>query len=344
MTDFALTRRALLAGTAAAVFAPTARMAFGASPDVLKIILEFRIYGANAPMFLSQQTIFPKYNLDVTPIGSAGSGEAIRDVAAGLYKFGLADPSTLIAFAGSNPKVTPKIIMPIFDRVPACVISLKRKPIKALGDLKNVKIGTGSSDAGAKLFPALMGLNNIDIKSLEITTVDVKLRDALLLTGKVDAVVGFDYTSVFNLIGNGIKLEDIELLYFADMGFGMFGNALIANPDVIEKEPDLVRRVAEAIAETWIYGNSHREDAIRAVTAREKLLDSKVELARLSWVLDRLILTPNVKENGLGSFEMSRLTKGIELIKEGFKLAKAPAVDAIYDGRFMPPRKDRMFA
>ena len=64
-----------------------------------------------------------------------------------------------------------------------------------------------------------MGLNNMDPESLDITTVDVKLRDALSLTGKVDAVVGFDYTSVFNLIGNGAKLDDIELLYFSDMGF-----------------------------------------------------------------------------------------------------------------------------
>lgn len=342
MTEFAMTRRALLAGSAAAALAPMTRSALAA--DALKIILEFRIYGANAPMFLSQQSIFPKHGLDVTPIGSSGSGEVVRDVSAGLYKFGLADPSTLVAFAGTNPKVIPKIILPIFDKVPACVISLKRKPVKTIADLKNVKIGMGSSDAGAKLFPVLMGLNNMDAKSLDITTVDVKLRDALLMTGKVDAVVGFDYTSVFNLIGNGVKLEDIQLLYFSDMGFGMFGNALIAHPDVLEKEPDLAKRVAAAITETWIYGNKHREDAIKAVTQREKLLNPQVELARLSWVLDRLILTPNVKQNGLGAFEMPRLTKGIDLIKEGFGLAKAPSVDSVYDGRFMPPQKDRMFA
>ena len=77
-----------------------------------------------------------------TPIGSAGSGEVVRDLAAGLG-IGLADPSTLIAFAGTNQKVTPKIILPIFDKVPACVISFKKKPVKTVADLKNVKIGMG---------------------------------------------------------------------------------------------------------------------------------------------------------------------------------------------------------
>jgi NitT/TauT family transport system substrate-binding protein len=342
--DIALTRRTLLAAGAAAALAPNTRAAFGASPDVLKVIMEFRIYGGNAPMFLAQQSIFPKYDLDVTPIGSAGSGEAVRNVAAGVYKFGVADASTVIAFAGENPQVVPKIVMPIFDRVPACVISLKRKPAKSLTDLKTMKVGVGSSDAGAKLFQALLALNNMSFRSLDITTIDVKLRDALLMTGKVDAVIGFDYTSVFNLIGNGVRLEDIELLYFSDLGFSMFGNSVVTTQDVIDKEPDLVRRVVAAITESWIYGNSHREDAIKTVTAREKLLDPTVELARLSWVLDRLIMTPNVKANGLGTFAMSRLTDGIELIRKGFDFARAPAVDSVYDGRFIPPLKDRTFA
>ena len=66
-----------------------------------------------------------------------------------------------------------------------------------------------------------MHLNNIDIKSLDITTVDVKLRDAMLLAGRVDAVIAFDYTSVFNLVGNGVKLDDIVIYYFSSMGYGI---------------------------------------------------------------------------------------------------------------------------
>ena len=74
----------------------------------MKLILEFRIYGGNAPMFLAQDSIYGKNGLDITPIGSSGSGEAVRQVAAGLYQFGLADASTLVAFAESNPKLMMK--------------------------------------------------------------------------------------------------------------------------------------------------------------------------------------------------------------------------------------------
>lgn len=345
MTEFdRFSRRQLLGGAAAAALVSSTGIAFGAAPDSIKMSLEFRIYGGNAPMFLAQEKIYQKHGLEVTPDGSSGSDECVRRVAAGMYPFGLADASTVVAFAGRNPNISPKIIMPIFDRFPACIISLKQKPVKSIEDLKRVKIGSGTSDAGAKLFPVLMALNNVDVKSLDITTVDVKLRDAMLMTGKVDAVIAFDYTSVFNLVGNGVKLEDITIFYFSDMGFGMFGNSLIAHPDVVAKNPDLVRRVAAATAEAWVYSEAHRKEAIESVAKREKLLDPQVELQRLSWVYDKHILTPSVKQNGLGTVDLGRMKKAIGLIKDGFQLPTAPAVEEIYNGSFMPPLKDRKFA
>ena len=182
------------------------------------------------------------------------------------------------------------------------------------------------------------------MKSLDITTVDVKLRDAMPLAGKVDAVIAFDYTSVFNLVGNGVKLDDIVIYYFSTMGYGMFGNSLIAHPDVVTQNPELVRRVAVATADAWVYGAAHRQEAIDVVVEGEKLLDPVVELQRLSWIYDKHILTPNVKQNGLGAIDLDRTKKAIELIKEGFELSRAPTIDEIYDGRFMPPLKDRTFA
>jgi NitT/TauT family transport system substrate-binding protein len=339
----AITRRMLLGGVAAAALTSSAT-SFGKSPDRINVCLEFRIDGANAPVFLAQQSIYAKYGLEITPEGSAGSDEAVRRVAAGMYKFGYADASNLVAFAGSNPKLAPKILLPIFDRFPACIVSLRKNSVNSIDDLKKARIGSGTSDAGAKLFPVLMALNNINPKSLNITTVDVKLRDAMLLTGRVDAVIAFDYTSVFNLVGNGVPLADINIFYFSDMGFGMFGNSLIAHPDVIAAEPDLVKRVVAACADAWIYGHSHRQEAADAVVKREKLLNPTIEFERLSWVYDKDILTPNVKKNGLGTVDLSRMKTAIGLIKEGFDLEHVPAISDVYDDSFLPQLKDRTFA
>ena len=342
-----LTRRSLLksgAGAAAGLIAmPGVRTAQAA--DAVKMSLEFRIYGGNAPMFFAAENgIFRDLGLDVVSDGSAGSGESVTRVASGSHQFGLADASTVVEFAARNPTVAPKIVMTVFDLFPAVVMSLSRKPVKSLKDIAGIKLGTGTADAGSKIMPALLALNNIDPASFSRVTVDVKLRDTLLIKGDVDAVIAFDYTAIFNLIEAGIKLEDITLLYFREFGFNFPGNSLIASPEMIEKNPDLVRRVALGVARSWVAADRDRPSAIASVAKRDKLLRADTEVARMSWVLDRLVKTPAVKQNGLGFIEEDRLVQGLKVLGEGFKLPKPMSVSEIYDGRFLPPSADRKFA
>ena len=279
-------------------------VARGQGAEPVRFSLEFRIYGGNAPLFLGAESgIFRDQGINVTMDGSGGSVELVTRVATGTHPFGLADVSTLVEFASRNPKEAPKLIMTVFDRFPAVVLSLKRKPIKTLQEMVGARIGTGSVDAGSKILPALLALNNIDLKSINRTTIDVKLRDTMLIKGEVDAVVGFDYTIIFNLIEAGLKLEDITLLYFADFGFNFWGNSLIANPAVVEKNPELVRRVALAVARSWAAAAKDRAAAISAVTKRDGLLKAETERARMDWVLDKLVLTPNVRQNGIGNMD-----------------------------------------
>jgi NitT/TauT family transport system substrate-binding protein len=335
------TRRDLLrAGASLLVMAPHVARAQGA--DAVRFSLEFRIYGGNAPLFLgAERGIFRDQGMNVTLDGSAGSVESVTRVATGTHQLGLADLSTLVEFTARNPKEAPKLIMTVFDHFPAVVLSLKRKPIKTLPELVGARVGTGSVDAGSKIFPALLALNKIDLKSINRSTIDVKLRDTMLIKGEVDAVVGFDYTIIFNLIEAGLKLEDITLLYFADFGFDFWGNSLIANPAVVESNPDLVRRAAIAVARSWAAAAKDRAAAIAAVTKRDGLLKSETERARMNWVLDQLVLTPNVRQHGIGNVDAQRMARGINVLKEGFQLASAPTMEQIYDDRFLPPAAER---
>jgi NitT/TauT family transport system substrate-binding protein len=338
------TRRTALKTAAAAAGALVAMpyVARAQSTDAAKLALEFRIYGGNAPLFYATEAgIYKDLNLNITPDGSSGSGEAITRVASGAYEFGLADASAVVEFAGRNPEAAPVIIMPIFDVFPAVVLSLAKKPVKSLKDLERVKLGTGTADAGSKILPALLALNNIDPKAINRVTIDVKLRDTMLLKGEVDAVIAFDYTAIFNLMDNGLKLEDINLLYYADSGFNFFGNSLIASKAMIKDKPDVVKRMALAVARSWVQASKNRQAATDAVLKREKLLNPKIERARMDWVIDRLVRTENVKKNGLGSFEPKRMEDSIKLLAQSLDLPKPPTPETLFDGRFMPPLSER---
>lgn len=338
-----LNRRTVLRGAAALGAAGVVGMPHIArAADTVRMSLDFRIYGGNAPYFYgAEKGFFKDLGIDITLDGSAGSSEAVRRVAAGTHDFGMADVSTLVEFTNTNPKVAPKLLMTVFDNFPAVVLSLKRKPLKELKDLVGAKVGIAPSSAASKILPALLSLHNIDPKSINFVAIDVKLRDTLLLKAEVDAVIAFDYTAIFNLIESGVKRDDIFMIYYSKNGFPFPGNSFIGARSIVEKNPDLAKRMALATARSWIEGNKDREGCITAVTKREPLLNPKVELARLSFVYDTHILTENVKANGLGAITTERLQNGIDVLKTSLDMKSPPTVADIYDDSFLPPAADR---
>lgn len=344
MNDRLLSRRDAMRAGLGALGAATLGGATLAAPSIARaqtsdipFSLDFRIYGGNSPFYFSQESgINKSLGFSAKIDGAPGSAESVSRVASGSHAFGFADATTLVEFAARNPAEAPKLILGIFDRFPACVLSLGKKPINTLKDLEGARIGIGAASAATKVLPALLERAGIDPKKVNWTTVDVKIRDSLLLRGDIDGVIGFDYTSIFNLIDAGAKMEDLHFLYFSDYGFTFPSNGLIASRAMIEKQPDLCKRVALASARAWKASVKNPGPTIDAVVKREPLLQAKVELARLQWVIDKHILTANTRANGMGHIEPARMEAGMAIIKQGFGLTAVPALDQYYDPRFLP--------
>jgi NitT/TauT family transport system substrate-binding protein len=313
--------------------------------DPIRFSADFHIYGATAPFFYGvDKGFFRDAGLDATVDGSAGSADAVRRVASGAYDFGCADTSTLVEFMARNPDSAPKMIMPIYDRFAAAVISLKPNTIDALKDLPGHSLGVGTTDAGGRILPALLHLQGINSDTIQRRTVDVSLRDSMLARHEVNAIIGFDYTTLFNLLGMGVKVEDVRLLYFADNGFNFFGQGLIVNPRLLQEKPDVARRVAIAVVRSWLETSRHPDEATDSIMRREPLSDRKLEAARLNWVLDRLVLTPNVRANGIGTMNMDRLKAGIAILADGFQMKSPPEPEQVFVDGFIPDARLRRVA
>jgi NitT/TauT family transport system substrate-binding protein len=300
------------------------------------------MYGGTAPFFYGNDLgYFTQQGITAQVDGSLGSGDAVTRVASGAYDFGCADVSTLVEFTSRNPKAAPVLIMPIYDTTSACIISMKDKPVNSFKDLEGIKLGVATADAGSRILPGLLRLKGVDPAKIQLITIEQKLRDTLLLQRRVDAVIGFDYTTLFNLIGNGVKKEDVHFAYFSDNGFDFYGQGLIAARKHVEGNPELVKGVALAVAKSWIAAYKKPADAIASVTKRDALADAKVEQDRMQWVLDRHVMTANVKAHGIGTMDEKRLAAGIATIKEGFQITTPLSTTDVFDGRFMPPAADR---
>ncbi|MCK8784501.1 ABC transporter substrate-binding protein [Roseomonas sp. NAR14] len=331
-------RRGFIAGAAGLAAASLCRPAIAqGSLDSVRFSCDFRIYGGTAPFFYGlDKGYFREAGIEARVDGAAGSAEAVTRVASGTYEFGCADISTVAEFAGRNPQAAPRVLMPIYDRFAAAIISPKSRGLDSFAALRGKTVGTGQSDAPSRILPSLLQRLNIPADSFNRVAVDIKLRDTMLLQGRVDAVVGMDYTVLFNLLGGGLPPAQVNCIYFADNGFDFYGQGLIVNQEVLARNPDLCRRMAVAVTRCWTGAARDPDGSIDSMMRREGLSDRNVERQRQQWVLDRLILTPNVRRNGIGAYDEARLRSGLAILAEGFQMQNPPTVEQVFDGRFIP--------
>lgn len=316
--------------------------AFAQAKDV-KFSLDFRTYGGNAPFYLGQSAgIYKNLGMNVTLEGASGSAEAIRRLAVGSHDFAFADIAALVEFASANPEAAPKLIMPILDHSAASIMSIGKDKISSLADLKGKKIGVAANSAATKLMPILLELNKINPADINFLNVDVKLRDTMLLKGEIDGVVGYDYTSVFNFVGSGVKMEDIHILYFSDFGFNIPSNSLLASRKMVAEQPELCKAMALGAARAWIGSFKDPKAAVAATVAKEPLLVAAVELQRLQFILKNHVDTPSVRQHGLGYLDKARMNEGLALLGKGLQLKKPVEIAEFYVDSFLPPRAELM--
>ena len=339
-----MTRRSLLAvGAGLPLPMVTARRASAqGAPIDLKVSLNAPYDGSNAAFFLADQRgYYAAAGLHCQFDTSGGAVESVGRIGTGVYDFAFTDLNVLIDFAAKNPDRTPRDVFMLYYRSPLSVITFAKSGITKASDLAGKTLGAAITDGAYRLFPAYCKATGLDPNSVKWKFVDLRLRETLLLRGEVDAILGFDSTSYFNLVKAGAKPEDIKFLYYADAGMPIYGNSLAASKKMIETSPDVVKRFVTASAHGWIDAIKDPPAAIAALAKKDSLTDVKLETDKLNWVIKNQIFTPESRANGLGPVDAARLAASIAIIKNAFELPVAPPAETVFDASFMPPADQR---
>ena len=83
------------------------------------------------------------------------------------------------------------------------------------------------------------------------------------------------------------------------------------------------------------------QDAIGFVKKRDGLINEALELRRLRLCLDNFVATPEVKKNGLGTLDRTRLADTTRLVVEAFGLKNPVNATVMFNPLFMPPAAER---
>ena len=302
----------------------------------VKVSLNAPLDGSNAAFFLAQEKgYFATENVSVTMDPSGGSGEAVTRIGTGAYDFGFADINVLLDFNVKNPGNAGKAVYMLYYRSPLSVASLAKVGINKPADLAGRKMGGSLSDGAYKLFPAYANLTGLKSDAVKWEYGDLRLREAMLLKGDVDAILGFDSTMYFGLTRQGIKPADIKFMYYSDAGMDLYGNAIVASKKILAN-PAVVKGFVNAVAKGWRDALANPQAAITALKKHSPLVDEALELEKLRWLIKNQIVTAESRADGLGGVRKDRIEKSVVVLTKAFQLPSTPSPADIITDAFLP--------
>lgn len=305
--------------------------------------LDWALQGNHAIWALAlKNKYFEENGLNVTMDRGYGSGDTVVKVAAGAYDIGFTDINAVIKFNAENPGQRLVGFYQVFDRTPNSIITLKKSGIAKPADLAGHTIGAPEADSSRIMFGAFAKANSIDPASVKWVSMAPNLRETMLAQGQVDAISGFSSTSVFNLIAAGIPREDIVVIPYSDNGLDLYGSALVAKPEYIEKNPDIIKGFVKATIEGTVALLKDPASGMAAIKEGDPLFDEKLEADRLAYLMDIGVLKSKAfDENGLGYIDPAKMETTIKTNSEVYNIP-APAADTVYTTAFLPPQAERM--
>ncbi|TNC65360.1 ABC transporter substrate-binding protein [Rubellimicrobium roseum] len=308
-----------------------------AAQTAVPFALDWKFEGPAAPYFLSiDNGHFTGAGLEVEISEGNGSLDAIPKVATGAFPVGFADINSLMRFLDQNPGAPVTAVMMIYDKPPFAVVGRKSLGVNEPADLTGKTLGAPPPDGAWSQFPIFAAENGLDMAQITVNPVGFPVREPMLADGQVQAITGFSFTSSLNAERLGVPADDLTVLLMADHGVALYGNAIIANTDWAEANPELLTAFLGAVADGWKDAIANPEAAVQALVARNPAADPALEQRRLQLAIDANVLTPWVQENGLGGIDPARMAEAIEQTKSVYEFANEPDASLYFDPQYLP--------
>lgn len=315
-----------------------------AAPTPIRFTLDRPVDGATAPFIVATtKGYFRSEALSVTTDVAKGTADAIARVAQGASDIAVADINALIRFRDTQNAPAMKAVFILSNSAPYAIIARKSRGIATLSDMAEKTLGVATDDLSIRFWPALADRNGIAAATVKQQAIGAAVREPMLAAGQVDAVTGFSYLSAVNLRNRGIPADDLTVLRFADYGCPAYGAALIVNPKFATEQPEAVRAFLRATVKGLRQTIKNPGAAVDAVMAQMNGGERPLELERLRIVLRDNILTNDVRRNGFGAADATRLNQSITALAHDRKFREKPLANDIFDPSLLPPAIERQF-
>jgi len=304
----------------------------GEAKDVT-LTLNWYPYGEHAPFYYGvKQGIFDKHGIKLKIQAGQGSGKTVTATGAGQTDFGWADTSALATAVEQG--VPAKSVGVFLQTTPASVQFFSEKNIKKPQDLKGKSVATTAGDALTKTFPAFLRQNGMQESDVSVQNIDPAGKMAAVISGRTDVLLGFASDQ-----GPTIKEKsgkDVSYLRFSEFGLNYFSNGLLASKAMLQKDPELVKKMVAATQEAWTAAEKSPDAAAESMKgAAEQLPSPAVVLEQFKTTLT-LLHTDATKDKAPGVNTVDDWKKTIDTFQQTGIIKQASEPSAYWEESVAP--------
>jgi NitT/TauT family transport system substrate-binding protein len=304
------------AAVAAAVVCLLAAGSHAADPDDVTFALNWLPVGEAAGWYTAlEKGYFREEKINVSIVRGLGSPDTARRVAAGRAHFGVADTGSVVVLRNKEG-IKVKAVAMFFGRAPHGIFFRKSSGIAVPRDLEGKTIACPATSANKIMFPAFANKAGIDAGKITWRVTDPAVVVPTLAAGRVDAVCNF--ATERPVMVAQVK-EPLGELLFRDAGLDFYANAIIVREDMLQKNPDLVRRFTRAAIRGLDHAMKNPEEAIGHLLKNAP--ENVREVAARSWqITTELIMTDEAKTHGTGYMLPAKMKATYDVVTAAFEL------------------------
>jgi NitT/TauT family transport system substrate-binding protein len=302
-----------------------------AAADKVNLLLNWYLQGSHAPFFLGRERgFYQDEGIELEIAEGRGSARSVQLVSNKDYQFAMADGGTLMTAVAKGLEAV-AVMTPVVNSSYA-VVALKASGIEGIKDIEGRSLAVTAGDGLTQLWPAMVAVNKLDASRISLVQMDPATKPIAVMEKRVDALLGGAQDQPLLLQEKGFEPVVIP---FYEVGVNTIGMAIVAHPDLVKDDPDIVGRFVRATVKAYAATRDDPEAAVEAIREAKPDLDPGTLLAAVQGTLDLIASgTPADKPIGFGPPES--WTQTLELMKDYRGLAYDGEATDFYTNAFIP--------
>jgi NitT/TauT family transport system substrate-binding protein len=309
----------------------------------IKFTLGWKTQGSDAAfLYAKDNGLFKEEGLNVVIDQGEGSGATVTRIMSGAYDAGFGDVNAIIQNASTRPQDAPVMVYMLWNRPPFAIVTKASSGIKSIKDFEGHTLGGAQGTPTTRLLPVFVHKNGLDSDKIKVSNMAPNLQEPMLIKGDIDAALVFNITSYFNLVLNRQDPDkDFKWFSFGDYGLDLYSNGLMVSRKLLASNPKAVAGLVRAVNKAVIAVGKDQNAGMKATVNYDNLINAEVEKRRLKYSYEELIVSPEMKEIGVGDIKDDRMARAIGMVVEGYQLSRTPTPAEVFSREFLPPRSDR---